>query len=203
MGDLNLDFLKWNRPDQNVKNMSERTKNWIETIGFNQYIQWHTRTWRNQEPSLLDQVWSNKPECIMSTRNIVNALSDHNIIETTIRVKGREGVCQEYEKRSRKNFSPEKFRSKLDQVDWTPLYLDNNPSTAYHFLETKILEALNELAPIIKVQPKSHHKKWISQETRQLMEQRNAAREVARGSNLDEDWAQFRQLRNVCSNKTK
>ena len=147
--------------------MTESTKSRIETLGFCQFITEHTRTWRGQAPSLLDHIWANKSELIINTSNIINASSDHNIITATIRVKGKEGISQIIEKRSKKDFSPDVYRKELEKVDWTPLYSDNNPDTAYYFLESKILNILDKMAPIIKIQPCKKSKSWISQETKQ------------------------------------
>ena len=48
--------------------------------GFVQLVEGHTRTWRNQANSLLDQVWTN---CDVRTPKVFNetrAASDHNLI---------------------------------------------------------------------------------------------------------------------------
>ena len=52
MGDLNLNFLKWNNPDFHQQYMAELVQNHIETLGFTQLISSWTRSWKDQEDSL-------------------------------------------------------------------------------------------------------------------------------------------------------
>ena len=48
--------------------MLETTKLEIETLDFHQEVKNYTRTWKDQDHSLIDQVWMNKPEGILQTR---------------------------------------------------------------------------------------------------------------------------------------
>ena len=69
IGDSNLDFLRWNVPEYRVARMVQQTKDELETLGFCQMIRGFTRTWPGQPNSLVDQLWTNEPGCIISTTN--------------------------------------------------------------------------------------------------------------------------------------
>ena len=80
---------KWHPPPAH-REMVDMIKNKVETKGFQQVISGHTRSWRGQTESCIDHVWTDKPECIISTRNVLRAYSDHNLICANIRLKGME-----------------------------------------------------------------------------------------------------------------
>ena len=58
-GDFNIDFVKWNSPDQHHSIMTEDTKAELETQGFIQLVDKPTRFWPGHTPSLLDHTWTN------------------------------------------------------------------------------------------------------------------------------------------------
>ena len=66
LGDLNLDHLKWSNPEAHHTEIVSMVKNKLEVTGFIQLIQVPTRFWPNCEDSLLDQIWSNSPEQVIS-----------------------------------------------------------------------------------------------------------------------------------------
>ena len=65
----NLDHQRWSNPVQHLENMVELTKTYVEGSGCTQMVTGHTRTWRKQTVSLLDQVWNN---CGQKTLKIMN-----------------------------------------------------------------------------------------------------------------------------------
>ena len=69
--------------------------------------------------------------------------------------------------------------------------------------EEKFLEILNELAPLAKTQPRKSRSDWISNQTKNLMKQRDNVRDKAVTSSQREDWQEYRTLRNLCSTKVK
>ena len=58
-----------------------------------------------QADSLVDQVWINRPQRIVSHQNEVRGSSDHNLISILVRTKDRLVASQEVRKRSWKDFS--------------------------------------------------------------------------------------------------
>ena len=64
------------------------------------------------------------------------------------------------------------------------------------FLEEKITTIMDKICPIKVVQFKKNHKPWLSQNTKNLMSERNEATRKARLSGDPSDWKIYRNLRN-------
>ena len=116
IGDTNLDYLRWQNPEGSHLRMVQKTKDDIETLGFTQVINGHTRTWKGQKDSLVDQAWVNKPERIINTQNVTRGSSDHNYISITMRTKDKPVLGHETVRRVWKNFNPDRFRSKIKKI---------------------------------------------------------------------------------------
>ena len=59
MGDLNLDFQKWETPEQGAEKMVELVQERIESKGYKQLIKTFTRSMNDQTDSILDHIWVN------------------------------------------------------------------------------------------------------------------------------------------------
>ena len=118
IGDVNLDFLKWQAPDQQHINMVQITNNTLEVSGFTQLVKGVTRCWPGQVDSLLDHLWTNDHARVMSCSNEVEAVGNHNWISGHIRLTGRDSKRLDTRRRNFKNFDPVKYReagrNKLD-----------------------------------------------------------------------------------------
>ena len=102
-GDMNLDHIRWDNLEQEIKYMVETTKERVETLGFAQLVKGPTRFWRDVCPSLLDQVWSNCPERVQFCKNLSRPIADHNIIETQVNLKSCPRTNLETEKKMEKS----------------------------------------------------------------------------------------------------
>ena len=202
-GDLNLDYLRWNSPEQRQKWMIEKTKENVETLGFVQMVQGPTRFWNDTAPSLLDQVWANKPNRIHQCRNITRAVADHNLIETIVNMKTDPRQNIEIRKRKWNQLDNVEFQRRIANENWEDIYSINDVNMAYNFLEERIKKHLNDLIPIMKLQPRGRNSNWISVETRELMIQRDNQREIASRTNSELDWREYRRTRNMVTSKVK
>ena len=61
VGDINLDYNRWEEPEQHQIHMVDLTKDKIENDGFSQLVTGVTRIWKDQTESLLDHIWVNCP----------------------------------------------------------------------------------------------------------------------------------------------
>ena len=87
MGDTNLDFLKWNNPNQPGSNQRNRLHKLSHAVfdrifpfGFVQLISVPTRFWPGQEPSGLDHWYSNKPGKLSDIQVNNHGGSDHKLL---------------------------------------------------------------------------------------------------------------------------
>ena len=113
LGDTNLDFKRWDSPENNKIKMVELVKEKVETMGFYQLIEGHTRCWNQQPDSLIDQCWSNVPEKLVYHKNEVRAYSDHNLIIVSFRTKERVENRHDIVKRVRKILMSQSTRDTL------------------------------------------------------------------------------------------
>ena len=156
-----------------------------------------SKFWPNVDDSLIDHLWTNSPALVLSTRNIINSVADHNLIELVLRLKGRHTSPREFIRRCWNNFHPPTYRNLISNIDWSPMYQMQNIDLANNFFEEKIVNILESQAPMTKVQHSKKHKSWLSDSTRRMITERDTAREKAR---LDKDaasWLAYRKLRNT------
>ena len=172
--------------------MTDIVKDKIESLGFHQLIQGPTRFWPHTPDYLIDQVWTNAPEMVTSSRNILHIVADHNVIELCIRMKGKQYHPRETIKRKRTNFDLLRYIDKISKINWEPMYSQTDLNLAYTYFEDNVLQILESEAPMTKVQISNKHKNWISPQTRSLISDRNTAREQARLQDSDILWQHYK-----------
>ena len=99
--------------------------------------------------------------------------------------------------------SNEEFCRQLDNKDWTPLYLTEDPDIAYSILEENICEILDRESPIIKIQPSRQNKAWISKESIDKFKVRDKLRDIAARTKDPNDRNNYKSQRNICSKLAK
>ena len=70
-------------------------------------------------------------------------------------------------------------------------------------METNLNLILSDIAPIVKVQPCSKYRKWVSNSTKELMKSRDQARMTAKQSGTEVDWNLYRKLRNTVTSQVR
>ena len=199
IGDLNLDLLKWDTPDQILENMVDTVKDDIMTRNIHQVIKGPTRFWNTQSPSLIDHCWSNYVENISNIKNFSRSTADHNVIGINYKLKGKLISSQEIKCRDRRNMSVEEFKRQLNIMNWDSIFKATNADIANDEFEQKFLGLLNTMAPMKKIQTRKRRSDWISKETKNLMIERDKSRDKAVASSQMEDWQQYRTERNMCN----
>ena len=197
IGDVNLDFQRWEDPVQKHADMVTATKTTMEMQGLSQLVSGITRSWPGQSDSTIDHFWTNASDRIISCTNEVKAAGDHNYIAATIRIKGQDDRRLETKSRSYKHFDPISFNALLSQYEWEEIYEIDNADLASDFVESKIVTVLDSMCPLKAKQHRCNVKPWVTEETKNLMSERDNARETARISNLPENWRHYRELRNT------
>ena len=157
VGDLNLDYVNWLDPRAGQVEMVNLVKNELENRGFFQLITTITRTWPQQEDSLVDHIWSNSVDRVISHSNDIRASSDHNVISIRLRMKDRVIRVQEVQKRMRKELDQKKLVEDIKKVDWTELLQSKSIDVINGILESEIRKVLDIQAPI----KNSTSKDWI------------------------------------------
>ena len=197
VGDLNLDFIKWNNPELHQQQMINWTQQQIEAVGFVQIVVKLTRAWQYQSDSLLDHVWINCPGRLSSHINVLRTLSDHNVVGANISLREIKTGGHNVTRRKWKYFKESRYILKLQNIDWTDLYLENNIDVANTLFENKLGDVLDSGAPMATIQQRTHYSSWLDVRTKACMLERDLAREVARLSQQPSDWDKYRRLKNL------
>ena len=168
-----------------------------------QLIEGATRSWPDSEDSCIDHFWTNSIESIISKRNIVRSVGDHNLLEVVLRLKGSNDIQQEISKRKWKNMDLQRMQGKVANIDWENLYKITDLNLANDWMENQLKEVLNSEAPWIRVQPRRGYRSWILEETKIQMRKRDKTREEARENKNPAKWMEYKNLRNVCNKMVK
>ena len=62
---------------------------------------------------------------------------------------------------------------------------------------------MNVHAPMKTIQPRTNYKNWLKTETKQRMSDRDRAREQARETDTEQNWSDYRKIRNECTMKQR
>ena len=88
-------------------------------------------------------------------------------------------------------------------MDWNEILTQTDVDVANSLLEEKIILILNSEAPMRTSQVQTRYNKYLSVQTKSLMEERDRLREIARRTQTGEDWAVFRTHRNLCTREQR
>ena len=202
-GDLNLDHSRWDNPEYEHMNMINELRDKIETLGYVQMVRGPTHFWPNRRSSLVDHSWTNSPDTIVSCRNILRPVADHNMIETVLKLKGRIKTKMEIRKRKWSQLDHQRFKDSIAEVNWNKIYEIDDANLAYNYLEENIRKCLDQQIPIVKIQPAGTGKCWMKKETKDMITTRNELKAEAHKSNDPSTWKKFRQIRNKIVDKIR
>ena len=199
IGDINLDWLMWDTPNIQHTNMVEKVQDEIETTGHVQLVRGHTRSWHHQKDSCLDHIWTNRKDRSLRHFNEIRGDSDHNCIGIDYSSKDIKVGGFNVKRRLWQNFSEVSFVNKVKSIDWTDVLAETDVNIANFTVEEKLREILDSEAPMRVIQMRTRNNKWIKAETKIEMSLRDNARATARLSDTDDDWAEYRRRRNMCT----
>ena len=106
-------------------------------------------------------------------------------------------------KRCYKNFKPEEFIQELKNIRWWEIYSCNDVNEAVRMLTEKLTFILDRLAPIRSIQVRQKYCPWLSQQTKDLIHERNQAQKTASETQNNDDWNNYKRLRNTVNNRLK
>ena len=210
LGDVNIDFLKWNLDDTSSSDKTYKQRAMINELfekiipmGVSQHVTVPTRVSPNSPPAGLDHVYTNKAEKITDVHAIPNGGSDHKVILVTRHCKSIQKIPRYVRKRCFKNFNTEGFLDCMKNTKWLDIYLAENANEASSLLSAKITEALDIFAPLKTIQVRKLYAQWLTPEAKALMNERNEAQKKAATTNNPEDWTIYKQLRNATTAMTR
>ena len=145
--------------------------------------------------SILDVMLTNIRNCFIS--GVVNYnISDHlPIVLVKKRVKIRHSKVTSTG-RSYKNYNREMFMTNLSQLDWSILYLLDDPEKAWNMVLKAIIYEADIQCPIKKFKVKTSRPEWLSLELIEMARDRDVFARLAKRKNDAEHWQIFRGKRN-------
>ncbi len=132
---------------------------------------------KNQQPSLIDNIFVNSLDKNITSGNFLSKISDHmpNFMIMNDHTTSNKKV--QNKKRSFKNYNADSYRQDIDSIDITPAlrcYTDINQ--LYQYYQDQVLAVANMHAPYItltKSQMKWKQKPWISKQIQDLIKEKD------------------------------
>ena len=210
IGDLNLNHCNWMEKNISKSNQTYKLRHLISILfskifphNVSQFIVGPTRFFPGHTPSGLDHLYSNTPEKICQVQKHFWGESDHMLIGAVRTTKAIKSSPQYIRKRCYKNFNPQQFINAVQYVKWLELYLCEDLDVSVKIFTKKLTEILDVMAPYKTVQIKKSRNPWISNETKDLIKQRDFWQKIASESNCQQSWNIYKKLRNKINNKLK
>ena len=113
---------------------------------------------------------------------------------------------------SYKNFDSEAFKADVVRSDWSDVYSYDDIDLATECLTRKLRYILNVHAPWVRVQQRKYFAPWITDETKDLIKQRDLWKKRAKDlalvspqadQNQKDAWNEYKKYRNKINNKKK
>ena len=210
VGDLNLNFLEYTKPQIPTGSQSYKLRSLINLLydrilplGAVQCVTGATWVSNVYEHSGLDHYFTNNPEKLSVVQTIYNGASDHKILLATRYSKCKVDQERIVKKRSYKHFDPEQFRYAVKGINFWEIYSCNDVNEAVRLLSESMIKILDEMAPVKVFQKRTKYAPWLTLKTKQLLRLRNEAHQKALESKTDVDWANYKKQRNYVNNVLK
>ena len=194
LGDFNVNYLD--------KNDNKELKTIINVNGFEQIVKTATRITPTTE-TLIDLILTNNSSNIKDTIVYPLSIGDHDIIGCNRKLN-----CAKYEPifkqtRDYKNYDPLALLNDVKKIDWNPLYQLHDTDEATIFLTSTLKTAFDKHAPHTTKVIKGKPSPWLRKDLTLLMNQRDLALRKARRTKSEDDYKQYKKLRNKCNGKLK
>ena len=132
-------------------------------------------------------MYTKKPEKMSSVQTYFTGMSDHKLLKFTRFSKSFKPKPRFIRKRMFKNFDDKKFRQELAESKLEEVLDCSDTNEAAELLVNKLNKVLDNMAPVRTIQTRSKYAPWLSEETKDLQTQRNAAQKTAAQTDLPED----------------
>ena len=216
---MNIDILngRWLQLDYNLLSFSRLLQNTCDVGNFHQLVKDVTRVQFNSvtsvtDMSCIDHVYTNAKFRCSEAEVTSFGDSDHDIVSYTRYSKNPPIPARIVCKRSYKDFDSEAFKADVERTDWSDVYSYDDVDLATECLTRKLRYILNVHAPWVRVQQRKFFVPWITDETKELIVQRDLWKKKAKDlalispmadQNQKDAWEEYRKYRNKINNKKK
>lgn len=195
MGDFNVNYEN-NQTHGEFKSMM--TQN-----GFKQIVKSATRITKDTS-TLIDLIFTNRPSTVPTVSVVSTSLSDHDMVGCTRKINFQKYPHRTIKCRNYVNYNHEKLIKDARNIDWQPIYDNNNDvNTAVKYLIVKLKELFDFHAPIVEKRVKGKPSEWLDESIKTEMNRRDALLRRARKSKNINFWREYKKQRNKCTGKIK
>ena len=177
-------------------------KGLFQMHGYKQLIKTATRI-TDQSKTLIDVIFSNKPENIVKATVIPAELSDHDMIGCSRKINNTKYKPRSIKCRNYKNYNPELAMQELRNSKWKDFYECDDVTTAWNFLRDGLLKTINTHAPLIDKRVSGKPCEWLTCDVKAGLNRRDQLLRKARKSNNSDDWNLYKNARNTANNLLK
>lgn len=188
----------------NYRNCHENTE-FKSTFAQNSYKQMIKKPTRTTETSstLIDLIFTNRPSTLSKVDVIATSLSDHDMVACARKLNSQKYQPRTIKCRNYVNYEPNNLNEDISKIDWQPVYHSTNVSTALEYFNRSVKSVFDEHAPIIEKRVKGKSCPWLSRDVKKLLNDRDKLLRKARRTKNENDWASYKRLRNLCTNRVK
>lgn len=167
LGDFNINWLD--------KVKRKVLKGMANVFDFQQVIEGPSRITATSE-TLIDLVFTNRPDRIKKSYNLVTGLSDHNMILINRKLNKSRfsgSSCKKTEHYKIPHNKLDHLKKAIEEVNWNDLFSDQCMENNVQSFMTKLSSVMHGFMRKVKPRPgKNPHLPWLNDELRSLMKQR-------------------------------
>ena len=148
------------------------------------------------QTSCIDHITTNALNKCTSVSVIAAGNSDHLAVSVKKLAKAKACRPDVIKKRSYKTFKPESFLREVKYTDFSTVLSEKNENLASQKFCKIFCSILNNHAPVKVFQSRKHYAPWLSNETKQMITERNSLKLQSTISNDPQILKEYKKLRN-------
>ncbi len=189
MGDFNINW----EDKSTRKNLKQIT----DSFDLKQLISGPTRI-TNSTKSQIDLIFTNRPERILKSCNMLTGLSDHNMILVTRKLtkKRFSSFVKKCEFFGIPKNKQENFKGAIQQIEWDNLLLGIDYEEDSEIFTKRLENIITDYTCKFNHRKKKNMVPWINVDILNLMKERDHALKTSLKTKLSSDRYQFTMLRN-------
>ena len=186
VGDFNVNFL----------NISNPVTNCLDGYNLSQVLNEPTRV-AGGSATLIDPLFVSNSIIVRTCGTIANDVSDHflifgDIISPKLKIKPKLISYRDFSK-----FNHPLFLKNLQDLPWNDLIFENDIDKKLELFNSFIVGLFNTHAPIVTKKITKPKAEWLTANLKLLMKDRDRALQKYKGTKLQNDWAMYKELRNL------
>ena len=135
------------------------------------------------------------PTLAESCSVITSSISDHNLVEVTLKISRPKVKAKYVTTRSYSEYAPDSFCEDLSLVPWHLVYFFDDTDSQVETFNSLFLDVLDQHAPIKRIKIKSRSHPFVTPEIKQLMKTRDRWHRKAIQTNDKLCWNGYRFFR--------